>query len=198
MSTHVVKEWPGRTDSIFFFLGGMQSLRRMSFSLPPSEWQSLPGRGILLDHTLPHRLPLQTAKGKQVTYTHSHTDTHHAFEQSSSMTLSGMWLLPLHSKKKKKTSVSFLSFHTPPPFLVSLSTRRLHLPQESTTQISTATAAFVLTSCDHSGLRLSPSPKVGCLFWPSHTLAKKNVKTLVMRGDVFFLCYSFKQLKLPD
>lgn len=35
------------------------------FSVPTIEWQSLPERGFLLDHTLPHRLPLQTAKGKQ-------------------------------------------------------------------------------------------------------------------------------------
>lgn len=37
---------------------------------------------------------------------------------------------------------------------------RSRSPQESTTQISTAMAASVLTSCDHSGLQLSPSPKV--------------------------------------
>ena len=38
---------------------------------------------------------------------------------------------------------------------------RLHSPQESTTQISTATAAFALIFCGHSGPPLSPSPKVG-------------------------------------
>lgn len=43
---------------------------------------------------------------------------------------------------------------------VCFSVCRLRLPRESTTQISTATAASVWTSCDHSGLPPSPSPKV--------------------------------------
>lgn len=41
------------------------------FYLPSPEWQSLPERGFLLDHTLPHRLPLQTAKGERDTDAHS-------------------------------------------------------------------------------------------------------------------------------
>lgn len=36
------------------------------FAVPVSEWQSLPVWGFLFDHTFPHRLPLQTAKGKEV------------------------------------------------------------------------------------------------------------------------------------
>lgn len=39
---------------------------QICFALPVSERQSLPVRGILFDHTFPYRLPLQTAKGKQV------------------------------------------------------------------------------------------------------------------------------------
>lgn len=39
------------------------------------EWQSLPERGFLLDHTLPHRLPLQTAKGMKDINVHKHKET---------------------------------------------------------------------------------------------------------------------------
>lgn len=44
------------------------------FAVPLSERQSLPVRGFLFDHTFPHRLPLQTAKGKEVISVEEYTE----------------------------------------------------------------------------------------------------------------------------
>lgn len=134
------------------------------FCLSSLEWQSLPERGFLLDHTLPHRLPLQTAKGEL------DTDEQRRTKKDKLTSNSKEHIVFVVCKKCHNfTSFHFLFFSSRPrphplPLHLSLSVFRLHLPQESTTQISTATAAFVLTSCDHSGLRLSPSPKVGCVW----------------------------------
>ena len=86
--------------------------------------------------------------------------------------------------------------HPPPPLSVSLSPppsrslARSRLPQESTTQISTATAASASTSCDHSGLLLSPSPKVRTAvdhtFWLSTRALTYN-----MQNDRDWVAISF-------
>lgn len=101
-----------------FVIFALQSLMRwVGFSLPALEWQSLPERGFLLDHTLPHRLPLQTAKGKQdiaankeAAYIHIVTVKH------------TQCLLPA---KTCFTLFSFLLFFSPafppPPYIYSLS-----------------------------------------------------------------------------
>lgn len=65
------------------------------------EWQSLPERGFLLDHTLPHRLPLQTAKGGNDTYEGESstqfltpTKTCHSFTSLSFLFLSSHFVPP--------------------------------------------------------------------------------------------------------
>lgn len=154
----------------------------MGFFSPVIEWQSLPERGFLLDHTLPHRLPLQTAKGEKDTDVQkTHTEAAHVNK------VTVRYIEHLSPAKTYHKLVYIIQFpvvplthpqFSPPPFtfLFSSSVYRLHLPQESTTQISTATAAFVLTFCDHSGLQLSPSPKVGW-FSPAFRLLSTFVVT---------------------
>lgn len=128
----------------------------LALTLPVLEWQSLPERGFLLDHTLSHRLPLQTAKGKSALM---HTNT----QRSSILKVTVRLIMSFIFRQTTALCLSVSCSSYLPVFSTTshfFSVFRLRLPQESTTQISTATAAFVLTFCDHSGLQLSPSPKV--------------------------------------
>lgn len=104
-----------------FVINIIQSLiRNMGLFLPVLEWQSLPERGFLLDHTLPHRLPLQTAKGKQHMAAHRHTKLQYTLKsnhESQSASCLLKHATALHH------SVSCCSSHLP-LFLTPL---RLHL-----------------------------------------------------------------------
>lgn len=119
----------------------------------------------------PYTSPQTTPSNRQRWARHRRTQTYEEAAYTNKVTVKHIGCLLPAKACHSFTLFSFLLFlspaplsHPPPPpaFLSSPSVFRLHLPQESTTQISTATAAFVLTFCDHSGLQLSPSPKVDC------------------------------------